>query len=66
VRPRVGPAFLERRLQSVGWSPRLLHFFQLLLAELGAARCDDLKFDTNSKCPLCIPPQSQKHCLRYT
>jgi hypothetical protein len=29
---------LERRLQSVGWSPRLLHFFQLLLAELGVAR----------------------------
>jgi hypothetical protein len=24
-------------LQSVGWSPRLLHFFQLLLAKLGAA-----------------------------
>jgi hypothetical protein len=24
--------------------------------------CDDLKFDTNSKCPLCIPPQSQNHC----
>jgi hypothetical protein len=24
--------------------------------------CDDLKFDTNSKCPLCIQPQSQNHC----
>jgi hypothetical protein len=24
--------------------------------------CDDLKFDTNSKCPLCIPPQSQNRC----
>jgi hypothetical protein len=24
--------------------------------------CDNLKFDTNSKCPLCIPPQSQNHC----
>jgi hypothetical protein len=38
VRPRVGPALLERRLQSVDWSPRLLQFFQLLLAELGVAR----------------------------
>jgi hypothetical protein len=38
VRPRVSPALLKRRLQSVAWMPRLLQFFQLLLAELGAAR----------------------------
>jgi hypothetical protein len=25
-------------------------------------RCDDLKFDTNSKCPLCNPSQSQNQC----
>jgi hypothetical protein len=24
VRPRVGPALLERRMQSVAWIPRLL------------------------------------------
>jgi hypothetical protein len=24
--------------------------------------CDNLKFDANLKCPLCIPPQSQNHC----
>jgi hypothetical protein len=36
--PSRPPAFLERRLQSIGWSPRFLHFFQLLLAELGVAR----------------------------
>jgi hypothetical protein len=24
--------------------------------------CDDPEFITNSKCPLCIPSQSQNHC----
>jgi hypothetical protein len=38
VRPREGPALVEGRLQPIGWMARLLQFFQLLLAELGATR----------------------------
>jgi hypothetical protein len=38
VRPRVGSALVEGRVQPFGWMARLLQFFQLLLAELGAAR----------------------------
>jgi hypothetical protein len=38
VRLRVGPALVKGRLQPIGWMAGLLQFFQVLLAELGAAR----------------------------
>jgi hypothetical protein len=53
-----------RRRRGVFWPP-LSPPRTLLTAACGplaVVAYDDLKFDTNSKCPLCIPPQSQKHC----
>jgi hypothetical protein len=50
------------RNQEAGVKARVDVVQRPLDAALQHQTCDDLKFDTNSKCPLCNPSQSQNHC----
>jgi hypothetical protein len=64
-----GLSFAEERIRPL--AAIIITFFYLLALYLLVlpntpenlfASCDDPEFITNSKCQLCIPPQSQNHC----
>jgi hypothetical protein len=59
VRPRVGPALLERRLQSVGWSPEFFSSFSFFWPNSGrpadaAAAGACLRGGRGSRLSLCV------------
>jgi hypothetical protein len=60
-RPSPAPLALLS-LPSISLATRIAAAVAWLLRLTPVATCDDLKFDTNSKCPLCNPSQSQNHC----